>query len=110
VGGKIAQLGQRLIDGAAKSMAEDFFKRFDDEMQQRYPPPAARPDTGAKPAPPPPLPRSPADAQARPAAAGMPSGPGAWGGRGRWPDLLAALKPPRRTGLSPWGAEWKTWM
>ena len=26
VGGKIAQLGQRLIDGAAKSMAEDFFK------------------------------------------------------------------------------------
>ncbi len=34
VGGKIAQLGQRLIDGAAKSMAEDFFKRFDEEMQQ----------------------------------------------------------------------------
>ena len=29
VGGKVAQLGQRLIDGAAKSMAEDFFKRFD---------------------------------------------------------------------------------
>ena len=40
VGGKIAQLGQRLIDGAAKSMAEDFFKRFDAEMQRRYPPPA----------------------------------------------------------------------
>jgi carbon monoxide dehydrogenase subunit G len=38
VGGKIAQLGQRLIDGVAKSMAEDFFKRFDDEMQRRYPP------------------------------------------------------------------------
>lgn len=37
VGGKIAQLGQRLIDGAAKSMAEDFFKRFDDEMQRQYP-------------------------------------------------------------------------
>lgn len=37
VGGKIAQLGQRLIDGAAKSMAEDFFKRFDNEMQRRYP-------------------------------------------------------------------------
>src|SRR5687767_3007799 len=27
VGGKIAQVGQRLIDGVAKSMAEDFFKR-----------------------------------------------------------------------------------
>lgn len=37
VGGKIAQLGQRLIDGVAKSMAEDFFKRFDKEMQRRYP-------------------------------------------------------------------------
>ena len=37
VGGKIAQLGQRLIDGAAKSMAEDFFKRFDGEMQRQYP-------------------------------------------------------------------------
>lgn len=41
VGGKIAQLGQRLIDGAAKSMAEDFFKRFDEEMQRRYPRPEA---------------------------------------------------------------------
>ena len=37
VGGKVAQLGQRLIDGAAKSMAEDFFKRFDDEMQRSFP-------------------------------------------------------------------------
>lgn len=42
VGGKIAQLGQRLIDGAAKSTADDFFKRFDAEMQSRYgPPPTA---------------------------------------------------------------------
>ena len=41
VGGKIAQLGQRLIDGAAKTMAEDFFKRFDNEMQRRYPRDAA---------------------------------------------------------------------
>lgn len=37
VGGKIAQVGQRLIDGVAKSMAEDFFKRFDDEMQRQHP-------------------------------------------------------------------------
>src|SRR4051812_42381096 len=37
VGGKIAQVGQRLIDGVARSMAEDFFKRFDQEMQRRYP-------------------------------------------------------------------------
>ncbi len=37
VGGKLAQLGQRLIDGAAKSLAEDFFKRFDDALQAKYP-------------------------------------------------------------------------
>jgi hypothetical protein len=37
VGGKIAQMGQRLIDGVAKSMAEDFFKRFDAEMQRQHP-------------------------------------------------------------------------
>ncbi len=37
VGGKVAQLGQRLIDGAAKGMAEDFFKRFDAEMDRQYP-------------------------------------------------------------------------
>lgn len=48
VGGKIAQVGQRLIDGVAKSMAEDFFKRFDEEMQKRYPQAyAEKPQAGA---------------------------------------------------------------
>ena len=28
VGGKLAQLGSRLIDGFAKKMADDFFQRF----------------------------------------------------------------------------------
>lgn len=42
VGGKIAQMGQRLIDGVAKSMAEDFFKRFEAEMQRRHPEAYAR--------------------------------------------------------------------
>ena len=37
VGGKIAQLGQRLIDGVAKSLAEDFFKRFETALQEKYP-------------------------------------------------------------------------
>lgn len=41
VGGKIAQLGQRLIDGAAKSLAEDFFRRFEEELQKRHPTAAA---------------------------------------------------------------------
>lgn len=47
VGGKIAQLGQRLIDGAAKSMADDFFKRFDAEMVRRH---GAPPEAEALPA------------------------------------------------------------
>ena len=28
IGGKLAQLGQRLVNGAAKKMADDFFNRF----------------------------------------------------------------------------------
>jgi carbon monoxide dehydrogenase subunit G len=47
VGGKLAQLGQRLIDGAAKSLAEDFFKRFDEALQAKYPPTAS--ETAAAP-------------------------------------------------------------
>ncbi len=59
VGGKIAQLGQRLIDGAAKSLAEDFFRRFEEELQRRHPaaegagaaqPPAAAPSSRGMPA------------------------------------------------------------
>lgn len=35
-GGRVAQMGQRLSDGEAKSMAEDFFKRFEDEMRKAH--------------------------------------------------------------------------
>jgi hypothetical protein len=45
VGGKLAQLGQRLIDGAAKSLAEDFFKRFDEALQAKYPAAEVAPST-----------------------------------------------------------------
>lgn len=49
VGGKIAQVGQRLIDGVARSMAEDFFKRFEKELDKRHPvaAPAAGDDAAA---------------------------------------------------------------
>ena len=47
IGGKLAQLGQRLIDGAAKSLAEDFFRRFDEALQAQYP----RSEATAAPAP-----------------------------------------------------------
>lgn len=48
VGGKIAQLGQRLIDGAAKSLAEDFFRRFEEALQARYPSAAAPTPAGTE--------------------------------------------------------------
>jgi carbon monoxide dehydrogenase subunit G len=59
VGGKIAQVGQRLVDGVARSMAEDFFRRFDAEMQRRFPEAYA-------------VPAEPAPAAAPVAAEGLP--------------------------------------
>jgi hypothetical protein len=38
VGGKLAQLGARLIDATAKQMAEQFFTKFSDEVQKLAPP------------------------------------------------------------------------
>ena len=37
VGGKIAQLGQRLIDGVAKNLSEEFFQRFENELVKLHP-------------------------------------------------------------------------
>ena len=54
VGGKIAQVVQRLVDGVAKQMAEEFFKRFDTRLQELYPAPAVA--------------EAPAEAAAAPAA------------------------------------------
>ena len=50
VGGKIAQLGSRLIDGAAAKMADEFFARF----AERVAPAAAKPATATAEAVPPP--------------------------------------------------------
>ena len=35
VGGKLAQIGARLVDGAAKKMADDFFKAFSEIAAER---------------------------------------------------------------------------
>ncbi len=35
VGGKIAQIGQRLIDGVAKSLSEEFFRKFEEQLVAR---------------------------------------------------------------------------
>jgi len=40
VGGKLAQVGSRLIDGVAKKMADEFFQRFNDKLAGPAPAPA----------------------------------------------------------------------
>ena len=50
VGGKLAQIGSRLIDGTAKKMADDFFSRFAAQVGAATPAQAEEEET-AKPAP-----------------------------------------------------------
>jgi hypothetical protein len=53
VGGKLAQIGSRLIDATARKMADDFFTRFAAAVSAGAPAPAAAPPAGAAPEPPP---------------------------------------------------------
>jgi uncharacterized protein len=46
VGGKIAQLGSRIIDGFAKKMADDFFSRLQDAVEAPEAEPAETVDAG----------------------------------------------------------------
>ena len=55
VGGKLAQIGSRLVDAAAKKMAEDFFSKFKAELASRVAPaetPPAAPSVEAPTMPP----------------------------------------------------------
>jgi carbon monoxide dehydrogenase subunit G len=45
VGGKVAQIGSRLVDMAAQKMASDFFANFTEQLKARHPAPAAAPAT-----------------------------------------------------------------
>jgi hypothetical protein len=47
IGGKLAQLGQRLIDSAAKKMADEFFEKFADLAGGRIMPPTPAPAEAA---------------------------------------------------------------
>lgn len=46
LGGKLAQIGQRLIDGAARQIADDFFSRFAAQIKA-HPSPVAKPASAA---------------------------------------------------------------
>ncbi len=50
VGGKIAQIGSRLVDMAAQKMATEFFEAFNRALQERYGVAAVVPATDAAPA------------------------------------------------------------
>lgn len=93
IGGKLAQLGARLIDSTAKSMADQFFARFSElaagrpaesastpttDLDERAAPEIAPPD-GATPYPASDMPVSPATERAREDAAGPSGDP--FGGR-----------------------------
>ncbi|HKW82409.1 MAG TPA: carbon monoxide dehydrogenase subunit G [Burkholderiaceae bacterium] len=51
VGGKMAQVGARLIDAAAGKITEDFFKAFEAQLQAAATPAATQPVASAAPAP-----------------------------------------------------------
>ena len=75
VGGKLAQIGQRLIDGVAKSLAEEFFSRFEAELAKRYAPAVAPSASEPQPEPAsagaaPTAPAAPAASAPQPAATG----------------------------------------
>lgn len=53
VGGKLAQLGARLIDATAKQMAEQFFTKFSDEVRKLVPASAVSVEAKPPPAAPP---------------------------------------------------------
>jgi hypothetical protein len=74
IGGKLAQLGSRLIDGTARKMADEFFANFRDAVAG--PPPAAAP-----------APAEPAAAPAGAPAAAAPAAP-------TRPEPPAAPRPP----------------
>ncbi len=71
VGGKLAQLGARLIDATAKQMAEQFFTKFTSEVQKLVPVPEPI-AVEVKPPPPPPPAIAP-EASVPPKAAGLPA-------------------------------------
>jgi len=50
VGGKLAQIGSRLVDAASKKMADDFFTKFNAELARRNPAAVAAATPAATPA------------------------------------------------------------
>jgi carbon monoxide dehydrogenase subunit G len=83
VGGKLAQIGSRLIDGAARKIADDFFASFAERLAAEAPP-APAPSTAPSAIQPPATPPSPQES-------GAPEPPAPLGlGQSIWPLVLVA--------------------
>ena len=52
VGGKLAQIGSRLVDAAAKKVADDFFRNFNEKVGALHEQPARHGDEAHQPGPP----------------------------------------------------------
>lgn len=63
VGGKIAQVGSRLVDMAAQKIAGEFFQNFRKALEEKYPQPVAEAPAAA-------LPETPADRQSQAGGSG----------------------------------------
>lgn len=83
VGGKLAQLGSRLIDGTAKKLADEFFSTFSEKAAQAAPIAPAPVAPAAAAAPPPPEPK-PAEPSPRPSPAVAPTAAPATKGLPTW--------------------------
>lgn len=89
VGGKLGQIGGRLIDASAKKMADDFFRAFNEQLAPQDAAPAAAGSAIAHAAPA--TPAAPRTATATSGAAGFTAG---WGGelqRAFWLALGAGI-------------------
>lgn len=81
VGGKLAQVGQRLIDSTAKKLADQFFEKFSRHVESGEEPAAGATPSAA----------APSAAAAKPAAAPVVAPPPALGGITLWLFIIAAL-------------------
>ncbi|PWC37674.1 carbon monoxide dehydrogenase subunit G [Azospirillum sp. TSO35-2] len=82
VGGKLSQIGGRLIDASARKMADDFFRAFNDRLSRPAEPTADEAPAGAGPQPDAPRPDAPWAEAPRPPAAAVATAvhAGGWGG------------------------------
>lgn len=90
IGGKLSQLGGRLIDATAKQMSAAFFKRFAQEIERQHGNGnATHVSAGGEPASPPPAAESDRQAARRPYRPEVETGPSGFAGHAGLASLLA---------------------